>query len=1039
MKGIQIPSKSFMVGAFALLFVANSFADSVVGARWLALSPDGTRLAFTYQGDIWVTSATGGKAVPLTDNVEMDDRPVWSPDGKQIAFASDRYGNNDVFVVDADGGRPKRVTYFTGSDIPSGWSADGQSILMVRRLDDAYRGVYSVNVKTGAMNEHFLDQMTIGDPQAFPEGDKVLYTRMGFPWQRARYQGSGASQLWVFDVKSGSRTVLEDNGFQHLWPQVNKNGIYAVTMREFVPSSSKLGQNIGRINFTSAGTPNVYSIDLRGNAKPLTKFAGDGVRFLTAAKNANVLAFERDGDVYTLEPGKEAKKIEITANLDEKITTEERMVLTEGISNATLSPDGTTVVFSAMNEIWSVPVKKGEGPNKDDATQWTDWAGIDDEPLYAPDGKSVFFISDRDGSERLYRLELESKKIQAVSTEDAQVTNLQFTPDRKFVAYQQFGAKGGIYKVPVDGSQPASIVFSRPGRASLEYNFSPDGKFVTFVEVLDGSGYYYWDAGNNVFVADTSTGKKTNLTQINADHHNPVFSPDGKYIYFTRSGGLFVIPLNPEDTRPNEIVMKFEKPKEAVKVSINFDDIETRIRRIANFNGAGIEFDREDGTFYFSSGDGVFKADYNGENVRRVTGPGAWSLTEDQKTMVVVQGGRVALVNLKAPGYPMTPVSFRADYVRDLTKTRQAAFAQFWRGFNNGFYDPNFHGRDWKALGEKYRKFLPSVSHRSEMSTILFMMVGELEASHSEVSPGPGGNRSQSSSHLGFSFDYSYAGPGIKIKEVPKRTPGSYAKSKLNPGEIVTKVNGKDVSLNESLYRDVLNDQVGREVTLSVKGTDGKSRDVKYRAITQGEYAGIVNGNRLEQNRKMVEAKSNQQLTYVHIAGMDGGSLDRFNQQVWQYAKGKKGLIIDVRGNGGGNTADRIIDILERKQNMNYIPRDESVFSGPGQVLDMPIVVMMDETSFSNAEMFPEAMRTRKLAKLVGRPTSGYVIYTYGLPLVDGTGARMPSTGVWRVDGRSMENDGVKPDFDVKISVEQFLAGEDPQLEKAIEVLLKGK
>jgi C-terminal processing protease CtpA/Prc len=176
----------------------------------------------------------------------------------------------------------------------------------------------------------------------------------------------------------------------------------------------------------------------------------------------------------------------------------------------------------------------------------------------------------------------------------------------------------------------------------------------------------------------------------------------------------------------------------------------------------------------------------------------------------------------------------------------------------------------------------------------------------------------------------------------------------------------------------------------------------------------------------------------VQIAGMDGGSLDRFNQQIWQYAKGKKGVIIDVRGNGGGNTADRIIDILERRQNMNYVPRDEALVSGPGTVLNMPIVVMCDETSFSNAEMFPEAMRTRKLAKIVGRPTSGYVIYTGGLPLVDGTQGRMPGTGVYRVDGTPMENMGVVPDFVIDVSPEQYLQGFDPQLAKAIEVLRKG-
>jgi C-terminal processing protease CtpA/Prc len=225
---------------------------------------------------------------------------------------------------------------------------------------------------------------------------------------------------------------------------------------------------------------------------------------------------------------------------------------------------------------------------------------------------------------------------------------------------------------------------------------------------------------------------------------------------------------------------------------------------------------------------------------------------------------------------------------------------------------------------------------------------------------------------------------------------------------------------------------------MMVKGADGKEREVKSRGLSAGEYSGIIRQNKLEANRKWVESNSNGDFTYVQIAGMDGGSLDRFNQQIWQYAQGKKGVIIDVRGNGGGNTADRIIDILERRLNMNYVPRDESVITGPGTLLNMPIVVMCDESSFSNAEMFPEAMRARKLAKIVGTTTSGYVIYTQGLPLVDGTQGRMPGTGVFRVDGTPMENLGVKPDFIVEISPEQYLSGNDPQLAKAIEVLRKG-
>ena len=619
----------FAVLALVSAFTSLAMADQIVGARWLALSPDGTKLAFSYQGDIWVAPSTGGKAIPLTDNVEMDDRPVWSPDGTKIAFASDRFGNNDVFVVDADGGRPKRITYNSGPDIPSSWTPDGKSVLLMRRLDDAFRGIYSVDVETGAIKECFLDQMAISDPQAMPN-DQILFGRFGFPWQRARYTGSAAEQLWIFDKKTNTRKELRNTGFQHLWPQATASGIYAVTMTEPVPSSSTLVKSIGRVTFTIAGTPNVYKIDANGTAKRLTNYAGDGTRFLSASKDGSTLAFERNGDVFVMKTGGEPKQIEISANVDDKVTTEEHLVVTDGATSASRSPDGSTVVFSAMNEIWSVPTKKGEGPNKDDATRLTDWAGLDVNPIYSPDGKSVFFISDRYGSERLYQMDMLTKQISVISTEDAQVDNLQISPDRKSLFFQQYGAKGGIYKVPVTGGAP-SIVVSRPGRSNLEYSISPDGRYISFVETLVGSGFYYWQSGNNVFIVDTSNGKKVNVTQTNQTHANPVWTPDGKYLYFSRAGSLMALPLQQEPQRSAELTMKFEKPKEAVKVDIDFEDIETRSRAIAAGVGGVIKFDKDDGAFYYNGADGIYKADYSGENPRRITGGGSFEVSEDGK------------------------------------------------------------------------------------------------------------------------------------------------------------------------------------------------------------------------------------------------------------------------------------------------------------------------------------------------------------------------------------------------------------------------
>ncbi|AIE88139.1 TolB protein precursor [Fimbriimonas ginsengisoli Gsoil 348] len=987
--------------------------------------------------------SSGGKAVPLTNHVEMDDNPIWSPDGKYVAFASNRSGNWDVYIVPAGGGQTRRLTYHSGSDIPSDWSPDGKTILIRTTRDDSNNGFYTIDVTNGRANRLMLDMMPVSNPRFLPDGKSIVYNRFGFPWVRSRYQGSAAAQLWRYDLTTQKREKIRDTGFQHLWPNPFPDGksVYTITVTEKTPSTAPIGKSVGKNVDNVNRTPNVYAVAMNGGARRLTSFIGAPARFLTAASKSDAVAFEDDGDVYLMAGGKTPQKIALTASIDDKTTQEERLVLTNGAEDAALSPKGDKFVVQVRSELWLVPTKKGKGPNADDAVQLTDWAGTDEQPLWAPDNKTLFFVSDRNGAERLYSMNTETKAVTAITNADADVEQLRLTPDKTKVSFWMTGKDGGLFTVPVIGGTPTRVI-SHPGDSKF-YNWSPDGRYVAYSETLLRSGYYYWESTQNIYVFDTTTGKSTNITKLSAQHTQPTFTPDGKYLLFrsNRSGdAVYLVALHPEDVPTTELDLKYTKPTGPVKVDIDFDDIESRPRQFLNMPvQSEILVDPADGALYFLNSGDLWKAPFNGDEPRKVTNSGGFNAitwNDDQTKVVALRSGLPAIVEIHQPGTPVNVTTFRADWTHDLRKEREAAFNEFWRTYNRRFYDPNFHGRNWTALRDRYRKYLPSIGHRNEMATVLNMLVGELESSHSEVSAAPGNPSSQTSAHLGFTFDYSYPGPGIKIKDVPARSPGSYAKSKLSPGEIVLKINGKDVLPDEVLYRDVLNEQVGRELTLQVQGADGKTREVKYRAISSGAFAGIVQGNRLEARRKYVEEKSGGRLTYVHIAGMGEGEFQRFNQQVWQYAEGKKGLIIDVRNNGGGNTSDRIIDVLERQPNSYYQVRDEPLQLGPGQALGVPMVVMMAESSYSNAEMFPAAMKSRKLATLVGRPTPGYVIYTGGGRLVDGTSIRLPGTGAYRLDGTPLEDNGVIPDYDVQITPEEYFAGKDPQLDKAIEVLM---
>jgi Tol biopolymer transport system component/C-terminal processing protease CtpA/Prc len=996
------------------------------GVTYPAVSPDGRRLCFTYLGDVWTVSASGGVANRLTVHEALDSFPHWSPDGKWIAFTSLRTGNYDIFLVPAEGGEARQVTFHSSSDIVTDWSPDGRSLLFYSMRDDRAFTLYSIDLHTRDLKRLSNDDDL---PARFgvwsPDGKTIAYTRGGEPWWRPWYRGSVAASTILEDVATRKvRTLYKSNG-QQFWPLFSSDGksVYV----------AMIGGN--------SNTPNLWRIPINGGEPhAITHYTTDAVRFPAIAHDGSLLAYVYAGDLYTVRPdGGSPTRVNIIVRSDDKVNNQERVTLTQEATESELSPDGKQLALVVRGDIWLIPVAGG------DAKRLTDDPATDNDINWSPDGTKLVMVSDRGNQTDLYTLDVKTKALIRLTNDPAAESNPAWSPDGKWISFAKAGDQPGLYLIPSGGGEARRLAEGNGnnliGTGITAHAWSPDSKWVAFSRM---DRY----KNRDIWVVPAIGGAAVNITRYPGDNGDPQFTKDGRRLLFVsdRNGPdmLFQVPLEQEDTGPasgSDDEAKKAAPDRSKDVKIDFEDIHLRAKAVSLPVGDVDDYaPTPDSQKILVHMEGRFWA-------MPIRGGGMQLLTPTPELggamRMAPDGARFYF--LGANGTPRTMaitgaisvIPFKAEMLFDRRVQYEQAFNEFYRRFGASFYDAKMNGVDWKALRAKYEPLLQGVGTSIEFANLLAEMVGEVNSSHSEVFPSERASGPQTAT-LGLFYDSSYTGPGLKVRAILPKGPADKRASRVDPGDYILSVDGTDVRMNENFY-ETLQDKAGKTVELLVNSKPSKdgARTIKIKPISLGAWFGLEYDARIRRNRELVDRLSDHRLAYIHIQQMDPTSLRNFERELFGDAMDKDGLVLDIRGNPGGNVHDAILDALSRRVYGYTQPRDGLRENLPEHAWTKPIVLLIDQTSDSDAEIFPAGFRALHLGKIVGVPTPGYVIGTYEAHLADGTSFRLPSWAFYTSDGKNLESLGVPPDILVENTPEDIAAGRDRQLETAVETALK--
>lgn len=1076
-----------LLTCLALSFVAaSSYAATPLWLRDVQISPDGTEIAFCYKGDIYKVPANGGTATQLTTQASYECSPIWSPDSKQIAFASDRNGNFDLFVMSADGGAARRLTTHSASEIPSTFTTDGNYILFSASIQDpansalfptsAMTELYKVPV-TGGRTEQVLS--TPAEMVCFDKSGKTfLYQdRKGFEdeW-RKHHTSSITRDVWLYDSENGKHTNLTAHAGE------DRNPVFAPD-----------GQTVYFLSERDGSTFNVYSFPISSpqSLKTVTHFKTHPVRFLSMGSNGT-LCYTYDGEIYTQKQGDKPQKVKIDIIRDDQNTIAD-LNFSNGATSATVSPDGKQVAFIVRGEVFVTSA------DYNTTKQITHTPAREAGLTFSPDNRTLAYASERNGNWELYMAKIARKEEanfpNATAIEEevllpsdkTERTYPQFSPDGKELAFIEDRNRLMVLNLEtkkVRQVTDGSTWFSTGG--GFDYSWSPDGKWFT-LEFIGNRHDPYSDIG----MVSAQGGKIINLTNSGYTSGSPRWVLDGNAILFiTERYGMrahaswgslndvMLVFMNQDaydkfrlskedyelqkelekeqkdttETKKNDKKKgdnkekSEEKKEEKVKdIVVELNNIEDRIVRLTpNSSDLGSAIITKDGeTLYylsaFEGGYDLWKMNLRKKDTKLLhkmdAGWANMEMDKDGKNLFLL--GSNTMQKMGTDSESLKPISYQAHVKMDLAAERDYMFNHVYKQEQKRFYNLNMHGIDWDAMTKAYRKFLPHIDNNYDFAELLSEYLGELNVSHT------GGRfrpqlKGDATATLGLLYDWNHNGKGLLISEVVEKGPFDHARSKVKAGNIIEKIDGQEIT-PESDYSVLLNGKARKKTLVTLYNPQTKERwEEVVVPVSNGVMSDLLYARWVKQRAADVDKWSNGRLGYVHIESMGDDSFRSVYSDILGKYNNREGIVIDTRFNGGGRLHEDIEILFSGKKYFTQVVRGREACDMPSRRWNKPSIMVQCEANYSNAHGTPWVYSHQKIGKLVGMPVPGTMTsvswetlqdptLVFGIPVI---GYRLP-------DGSYLENSQLEPDIKVANSPETVVKGEDTQLKAAVDELLK--